>query len=83
MYVPNPTWGYHKNITNDAGMEWKEYRYYDKSMKRVNIGMMVEDLDAAPDKSIVLLHSCAHNPTGADPTFEEWKEISDVCLRKG
>lgn len=32
----------------------------------------------APNKSIFLLHACAHNPTGIDPTKEQWKEISDI-----
>jgi aspartate aminotransferase, mitochondrial len=44
---------------------------------------MVADLKAAPDNSIVLLHACAHNPTGIDPTPEQWKQISEVVKQKG
>jgi aspartate aminotransferase, mitochondrial len=44
---------------------------------------MVADLKAAPDNSIVLLHACAHNPTGIDPTEEQWKQISSVVKEKG
>lgn len=43
---------------------------------------MVADLKAAPEASIVLLHACAHNPTGIDPTEDQWKQISDVVKQK-
>lgn len=39
----------------------------------------VEDLRNAPENSVIILHSCAHNPTGVDPTMDQWKEIADVC----
>jgi len=44
---------------------------------------MLEDIKAAPNKSIILLHACAHNPTGVDPTKEDWKQISDAIKEKG
>ena len=44
---------------------------------------MLRDLHRAPDQSIVLLHACAHNPTGCDPTIEEWKQIVSLCSNKG
>ena len=43
---------------------------------------MIEDLKAAPSNSIVLLHACAHNPTGIDPSEEQWRKISDVVKEK-
>ena len=43
---------------------------------------MLEDLDKAQNESIVILHSCAHNPTGQDPTMDQWKQILEVCKRK-
>lgn len=43
---------------------------------------MVADLEAAPEGSVVLLHGCAHNPTGIDPTPEQWAEIAELCKRK-
>ena len=43
---------------------------------------MLRDLNRAPDGSIVLLHACAHNPTGCDPTIDEWKQIVSLCSRK-
>jgi aspartate/tyrosine/aromatic aminotransferase len=43
---------------------------------------LVEDLRNAADGQVVLLHSCAHNPTGVDPSLAQWKEISKVCKDK-
>jgi aspartate/tyrosine/aromatic aminotransferase len=41
---------------------------------------MLEDLKNAPERSVVLLHSCAHNPTGVDPTEEQWSQLLEVCI---
>ncbi len=43
---------------------------------------MLEDLNAAPEGSVVLLHACAHNPTGVDPTLDEWRRVLDVVQRR-
>ena len=43
---------------------------------------MLEDLSNAKEGSVILLHTCAHNPTGVDPTEDQWKEISVVCKKK-
>eukprot|EP00955_Chlamydomonas_euryale_P082013 363662-Chlamydomonas_euryale.AAC.13 len=40
------------------------------------------DIESAPDGSIILLHGCAHNPTGIDPTPEQWQQIADLCIKK-
>ena len=51
-------------------MEIREYIYYDAVTKSFNFDGMITDLKNAPEKSIILLHSCGHNPTGVDPTPE-------------
>lgn len=38
----------------------------------------MEDLNAAPEGAVIVLHACAHNPTGCDPTQEQWQQIADV-----
>ena len=43
---------------------------------------MCSSLEAIPDKSTVLFHACAHNPTGVDPTHEQWQAVADICARK-
>ena len=75
MYLPAPSWGNHANIFKDAGLEIKTYRYWNKQTNGLDLDGMLADLQAAPDGSAVLLHACAHNPTGVDPTPEQWKTI--------
>lgn len=82
IYLPTPSWGNHTPIFKDSGLEVKQYRYYDKNTVGLDLKGMLEDIKAAPDKSIILLHACAHNPTGVDPTKEDWKQISDAIKEK-
>lgn len=69
-------------IIAKAGFEWDTYRYYDRSGKKFDMNGMLEDLDRIPNDSIILLQVCAHNPTGCDPTQEEWMKILEVVKRK-
>uniref|UniRef100_A0A1B0CM65 aspartate transaminase n=1 Tax=Lutzomyia longipalpis TaxID=7200 RepID=A0A1B0CM65_LUTLO len=57
----------------------KTYRYWDPVLRGINFEGMMADLEAAPEGSVIVLHACAHNPTGCDPTQEQWKQIADVC----
>ena len=78
IYLPAPTWGNHIPIFKDSGLEVKQYRYYDKKTVGLDFAGMKEDIQGLAEGSIVLLHACAHNPTGVDPTKEQWKEIAEV-----
>ncbi|KAL3926245.1 MAG: hypothetical protein SGBAC_013552, partial [Bacillariaceae sp.] len=78
LYLPDPSWGNHKNIFANSGLEVKNYRYYDADNSSLDFEGMVQDIKSMPAGSIVLLHACAHNPTGMDPTLEQWKELSSV-----
>mmetsp|Transcript_102476 Transcript_102476/g.293380 ORF Transcript_102476/g.293380 Transcript_102476/m.293380 type:complete len:349 (-) Transcript_102476:206-1252(-) len=66
-------------IMEKAGLDVKRYRYFEPTTKGLDYDGMIEDLKAAPEGSIILLHACAHNPSGVDPSPEQWKAISDVC----
>ncbi len=83
VYVPTPTWGNHIPIFKDAGLVVKHYRYYDPKTIGLDFGGLMADVAAAPAKSIFMFHVCAHNPTGVDPTPEQWKEISAECKKRG
>ncbi|TGZ84991.1 hypothetical protein EX30DRAFT_337422 [Ascodesmis nigricans] len=83
VYLPNPSWANHKAIFNDCHMDVKTYRYYNKDTIGLDIEGLIADIKEAPGNSIFLLHACAHNPTGVDPTPEQWKEISDAMKLKG
>ncbi|KAJ8768701.1 hypothetical protein K2173_023605 [Erythroxylum novogranatense] len=82
IYIPQPTWGNHAKIFTLAGLSVKTYRYYDPTTRGLNFQGLLEDLEAAPSGSIVLLHACAHNPTGVDPSLEQWKQIRQLIRSK-
>ncbi|KAI9271535.1 aspartate aminotransferase [Phascolomyces articulosus] len=83
VYVPNPTWGNHIPIMKHSGLDLEKYTYFDKETNGLNISGMLEDIKGAPKNSIFLLHACAHNPTGVDPTQQQWDEISQVVKERG
>ncbi|KAJ6361486.1 hypothetical protein OIU78_002008 [Salix suchowensis] len=66
-----------------AGLSVKTYRYYDPATRGLNFQGLVEDLSSASSGAIVLLHACAHNPTGVDPTFQQWEQIRKLMRSKG
>ncbi|KAG6395617.1 hypothetical protein SASPL_141740 [Salvia splendens] len=80
VMISAPTWGNHKNIFNDAGVPWSEYRYYDPKTVGLDFDGMISDINAAPAGSFVLLHGCAHNPTGIDPAPEQWEGFASGSL---
>jgi len=78
IYLPTPSWGNHTPIFRDAGIQLKQYRYYDKETCGFDFNGCMEDLKNIPENSAVLLHACAHNPTGVDPRPEQWKELCEL-----
>lgn len=83
IYIPVPTWANHHNIWRDAHVPQKTYHYYHPESRGLDFSAMMEDIKNAPKGSFFLLHACAHNPTGVDPTEEQWKEISQLLKEKG
>ncbi|CBF85970.1 hypothetical protein AN1993.2 [Aspergillus nidulans FGSC A4] len=83
IYLPTPSWANHNAVFKDSGLEVEKYRYYNKDTIGLDFEGLVEDLKAAPNNSIILLHACAHNPTGVDPTQDQWRQISNVMKEKG
>eukprot|EP01018_Ginkgo_biloba_P016418 Gb_29504 [translate_table: standard] len=83
IYIPVPTWGNHPKIFTLGGLSVKMYRYYNPATRGLNYQGMLEDLRAAPSGAVVLLHACAHNPTGVDPTQEQWDGIRQLMRGNG
>ncbi|KAK3345578.1 mitochondrial aspartate aminotransferase [Neurospora tetraspora] len=83
IYIPTPSWANHGAVFRDSGLEVAQYAYYDKNTIGLDFEGLIRDLKAAPNNSIFLFHACAHNPTGVDPTPEQWKEIEAVVKDKG
>jgi aspartate/tyrosine/aromatic aminotransferase len=83
VYVSRPTWGNHFDIFRRAGFsEVREYPYYKEQTRGLDFEGMVQALSEAPANSIVLLHACAHNPTGVDLTPEQWEQIANLIQEK-
>lgn len=82
IYIPLPTWGNHPKVFTLGGLQVKSYRYYDPATRGLDFQGLLEDLNAAPSGAIVLLHACAHNPTGVDPTVEQWEQIRQTIRSK-
>ena len=82
ILIPNPTWANHHNLVTAAGLEFQEYPYYNFNTKKVMINEFVDYLNKAQEDSVVLLHVCAHNPTGMDPTEQQWGKIADVMRKR-
>ncbi|CAG0881087.1 unnamed protein product [Cyprideis torosa] len=82
IYLPTPSWANHTPIFKHAGMDVKAYRYYDPKTCGLDFKGLLDDISQIPEKSMILLHACAHNPTGVDPSKEQWKEISALIKKK-
>ncbi|KAK4188412.1 putative aspartate aminotransferase [Podospora australis] len=82
LYLSNPTWANHHQIFTNVGIPIAQYPYFDKKTKGLDFDGMKAALADAPDRSIILLHACAHNPTGVDPTPEQWREIAELMKVK-
>nr|UDB72874.1 mitochondrial aspartate aminotransferase [Hemiscorpius lepturus] len=82
IYMPTPTWGNHIPLFKRAGFTVKQYRYYDPKTCGFDFNGALQDIAKIPEKSVILLHACAHNPTGVDPKPEQWKEISKVVKNR-
>lgn len=65
IYISQPTWGNHKLVFNNSNFKnINSYRYWDSQNHRVDIEGLYEDLENAPERAVIVLHGCAHNPTG-------------------
>ncbi len=81
--ISDPSWENHRALFEAAGFPVQNYRYYDAASHDVNRSGMLEDLNALPAGSIVVLHACCHNPTGVDLTPADWQNVLDVVKAKG
>ncbi|KAJ3839824.1 aspartate amino-transferase [Lentinula raphanica] len=83
VYLSDPTWANHPAIFNNVGINPLYYPYYDPKTIGLNFDGFLSSLKSAPSGSVFLIHACAHNPTGVDPTREQWGKIAEIMLEKG
>ena len=76
IWVSNPTWANHGNIFKAAGLEIVQYDYYDAKNQSLDFDGMMASLAQTQKGDAVLFHGCCHNPTGIDPTSEQWEKIA-------
>ena len=81
--VPDPTWGNHIAILKAAGFEVSAYPYYDRAAGDAVPEALVASLEALEEPTLILMHACAHNPTGCDLTCEVWERVGDILEGKG
>ncbi|KAL4807254.1 aspartate transaminase [Aspergillus unguis] len=82
LYLSNPTWANHHQIFTNVGFQLANYPYFSPQTKGLDFEGMLGALKSAPNGSIILLHACAHNPTGVDLTQDQWKEVAVVMRQR-
>jgi aromatic-amino-acid transaminase len=80
--ISDPSWENHRALFESAGFEVVNYPYYDAQTRGVNFTGMKEYLNTLAANSVVVLHACCHNPTGADITPAQWAEVVELCKAK-
>ena len=83
VWISVPTWPNHNAIFNAVGVNIRDYRYYDKATHSLDWDGMLADLAEAEAGDVVLFHGCCHNPTGIDPTPEQWEKLAELSAQKG
>ena len=80
--ISNPSWENHRAVFGAAGFEVVEYAYFDPATHGVDFAGMLADLNKLQPGTVVLLHACCHNPTGADLTVAQWKQVAELLKER-
>jgi len=82
VWLSDPTWPNHGPIFKASGLPVERYPYFDPQSQALAFEELISALGNIPERDIVLFHGCCHNPTGFDPTAEQWREIVEVIRRR-
>ncbi|STR45226.1 amino acid aminotransferase [Iodobacter fluviatilis] len=82
VYISDPSWENHRALFESAGFKVENYPYYDVATRGVNFTAMKAALLGLPAGSIIVLHACCHNPTGADMSDAQWAEVVEACRER-
>ena len=83
VWISDPSWENHRALFENAGFSVNVYPYYDPTTRGLDFAGMIGALDRVPSGAIVVLHACCHNPTGVDPSPEQWGRILEVVRSRG
>lgn len=82
VVISNPSWENHRALFERAGFTVENYPYYDATTRGLDFAGMLGALKELPEQTVVVLHACCHNPTGVDPTAEQWAQIADTVKER-
>ena len=82
VWLSNPTWPNHGPVFNSSGFNTKSYDYFDNNNNNVDFENMIKSIKLIPEKDIIVLHGCCHNPTGADLDIDQWIEVARLIREK-
>jgi len=82
LWLSQPTWPNHPGVFAAAHVPVATYPYFDAATNTLDFSAMITKLETLPAGDVVLLHGCCHNPTGVDPTIEQWKQIANVLRER-
>lgn len=82
IYIPHPSWPNHKGVFTRCGLKVENYPYYDRKNQRFDFEKLYHYFSNLEQKSVIVLHGCCHNPTGIDPTLDQWKELLNLFRSK-
>lgn len=83
VFVGTPTWPNHPPMIRAVGLEQADYPYYERGQAAIRFDEMLATLRAGKRGDVALLHGCCHNPTGADLSEEQWREVTRVVSEAG
>ena len=83
LWLSNPTWPNHPNVFVAAGLQVETFPYFDAAGNRLDFEAMMASIKGMPAGDAILLHGCCHNPTGVDPTTDQWTQIADAVYEQG
>ena len=83
VWISDPSWENHRALFEGAGFTVNQYAYYDPATRALDFPAMIGALSKLPAGTIVVLHACCHNPTGVDPTPEQWQRVLGVVRGRG
>lgn len=83
IWLSNPTWANHNTIFEAAGLICEKYNYRDPKTNGLDFEAMCASIKTIPKGDVILLHGCCHNPTGIDPTPEQWAQLGDLIAAQG
>ncbi|AZO57912.1 MAG: aminotransferase class I/II-fold pyridoxal phosphate-dependent enzyme [Mesorhizobium sp.] len=83
VWLSDPTWPNHLPVMRAAGLQVRDYPYFDAVSGAVRFDDMLAALKTATSGDVVLLHGCCHNPTGANLDAAQWAKVADVLLERG